>query len=270
MPLLPTFDELWRAGKESDLLFGIILYTSFKNRQEKESQKRILPLLRQQFFSCILHSPRNMYDILSLAIAALHLPLLLGTLSDGRNLDGLGLLSSAASAARAHEINSAFARLSSQQASSTPAIYQSSQDTQHACLWMLLCLYSAFAALAGNVDRQPLVGCSWGDVEALEAYSETAWSLRETSIALQRQNASILLLVFRMRATMKMREMCRKYVCLLMNHKDDVDHARNRTALQRIIKEAIDALQSWFEELTEDRQRTALRLGTLGRLWDRT
>ena len=253
MPLLPSFDELWAAGDEAELLLGILLLMSCRGKQEHDMQSRLLPTVRQHCIACILHSPRNVYDIVALIIAALHLPLLLGTLSDGKCFDGSGLLSSAASAARYLGLDSAWVDLSAMQVSSTSA--------RHSCLWTLLCLCTSFASLAGDIDRQPLVKCSWTELDALQSHSDSLGRLAGESMAIQRQCASISLLVFRTRATIKMRESCHKHAGLLHDFKAQGEIAQSQKDLQVLTKAAIDTLQSDFDGVRKDMIYQAERLG---------
>lgn len=253
MPLLPSFDELWAAGDEAELLLGIVLLMSCRGKQEHGMQSRLLPTVRQHCIACILHSPRNVYDIVALIIAALHLPLLLGTLSDGKSFDGSGLLSSAASAARSLGLDSASVDLSATQLSPTSA--------RHSCLWTLLCLCTSFASLAGDIDRKPLVKCSWTELDALQSYSDSLGGQAGESIVIQRQCASISLLVFRTRATIKMRESCHMHAGLLHNFKAQGEVAQSQRDLQVLTKAAIDALQSTFDGVRKDMTCQAKKLG---------
>lgn len=256
LPFLPSFEELRQAGKDADLFLGVILYLSFKTRQEGELQSKILPILRQHCLSCIIHQPRNIYDITSLVLTTLHLPLLLGPLSDGNSLDGAGLLTSAASASLSFDLDKSFPRLHS---AAIPDI--NDKELQSACLYMSLALHTGFVALAGDVERQPIVKCSPEDCNTLHYYVSAICASPQSSRQIQRKCASVLLLIYRARATDQIREVCHKYASLMKIHREDIDRASNIASFQVLFNESKGALQCCCDTLKQYQHPLAKDLG---------
>lgn len=221
-----------------------MLYLSFKTRQEEDSQCQILPILRQHSLSCVIHQPRNIYDIISLILIALHLPLLLGALSDENSLDGAGLLTSAASASRSLDLDKSFSHLHSSAIGDI-----NSKNLQNASLYVSLGLHTGFVALAGDVERQPIVKCFIDDYDALQSYVSSLCALPSITLPAKRKCASILLMIYRARATDEIRQVCQKYANLMKNHQEELDRAGNIVQFQKLFDESKDALQSCCDAL---------------------
>jgi hypothetical protein len=259
MPFLPSYEEVRRTAANADFLLGVVLCLSHSNRQESDCLARLTPVLRQHCLSCVLHQPRSVYDIMALILIALHLPLLLASLSDGNSLDAAGILASAASASQSLGLDMAFLKLNT-----TTTYDMNSIDVRNACLWTALSLYTSFAALAGDVERQPIIRCSPEDLDTFEAYSQASCVMPLASLQSRRHCASVSLLIYRMKATNELRQLSHNAALLIKIHREDIDRSANIASLQAICDDTKVALQSCCDALKRLQHPLASKLTSYG------
>lgn len=261
MPFIPTFDDALQDADKSELFLGIMAYSSCQGYPDEELQTKLRPILQQKCFSCLLQSPRNHYDLISLLMVALHCPLLLTTFIGGvtGSISGEGLLSSVASAARSLGYEQCLSNVQITEATLESRVV--TRSVQETCLWISLSLYLNINSLAGDVERLQLVKYSEIDMATLQMYCNLVEMSPTTSPQAKQGSALILLLLFRVAAANRVKEMCQNYVCLLGQRRAEDSRSVTLSTLFSLVEKAKNELQSYCNELREPMLQLATRLG---------
>jgi hypothetical protein len=259
---LPSFDNVRADIANSDLLLCAMLCFSWEYNLDGEGKAETLSHLRQRCLACILHSTHNLYDIYGILIVALHLPLLFGPRSNSYGLDSLGLLGTAISAARLMDLEKGTQSINDSY--SFEAGYAESFDAplgmvSNACLWISLCLYAEYLALAGSGNGRPLAMCSRHDLQALQDYSDAVLHARDVPAKKKQSAVYISLLVFRARAVSETRQLSSRFT-----HAMDIEITKGDLAsLVDVAKSANLAIQDSYDGLNADIHRLASIFCTL-------
>jgi hypothetical protein len=161
------------AGKhipeQETLSLATRLYLAALRTDKMALQADLLFFMRPLVQSCILRGPTNMGEIASLIALALYEPLILFNTSEEMQLDGSGLLTAAASAARSLGMDQIPSRLHE-------IGIQKGQDSNKllkmCSIWVTIAFISGINVMAGRFYLRPLVECRLEDIHQIETYCD--------------------------------------------------------------------------------------------------